>query len=39
VALWTLDYRPTLLAGIVSFVQSHGTPDGGFADDGQFADP
>jgi GGDEF domain-containing protein len=39
VALWTLDYRPTLLAGIVSFVRSRRTPDGGFADEGQFADP
>lgn len=39
VALWTLDYRPTLLAGIVSFVRAHRTPDGGFADEGQFADP
>ena len=39
VALWTLDYRPTLLAGIVAFVRSHRTPDGGFADEGQFADP
>ena len=35
VALWTLDYRPTLLSGIVSFVRSQGTPDGGFADEGQ----
>jgi GGDEF domain-containing protein len=35
VALWTLDYRPTLLAGIVAFVRSQGTPDGGFADEGQ----
>jgi GGDEF domain-containing protein len=35
VALWTLDYRPSLLAGIVSFVRSKGTPDGGFADEGQ----
>jgi GGDEF domain-containing protein len=39
VALWTLDYRPTLLAGIVSFVRSHQTSDGGFADEGQHADP
>jgi len=39
VALWTLDYRPTLLAGIVSFVRAHRTSDGGFADEGQFADP
>ncbi|HEX9550507.1 MAG TPA: diguanylate cyclase [Candidatus Limnocylindrales bacterium] len=39
VALWTLDYRPTLLAGIVSFVRAHRTADGGFADEGQFADP
>ncbi len=39
VALWTLDYRSTLLAGIVSFVRSKRTPDGGFADEGQFADP
>src|SRR3970282_2689353 len=39
VALWTLDYRPTLLAGIVSFVRSHRTNDGGFADEGQDAAP
>ncbi|TAJ99182.1 MAG: diguanylate cyclase [Chloroflexota bacterium] len=39
VALWTLDYRPSLLAGIVAFVRSHRMPDGGFADEGQFADP
>ncbi|MCI0582714.1 MAG: diguanylate cyclase [Chloroflexi bacterium] len=39
VALWTLDYRPSLLAGIVSFVRTHRTPDGGFSDEGQFADP
>jgi GGDEF domain-containing protein len=38
VALWTLDYRPTLLSGIVSFVRSQQTPDGGFADEGQVAD-
>lgn len=34
-ALWMLDYRPTLLAGIVSFVRSRRAPDGGFGDEGQ----
>lgn len=38
VALWTLDYRPTLLAGIVSFVRSRQAVDGGFADEGQHPD-
>ncbi|HEX5589048.1 MAG TPA: diguanylate cyclase [Candidatus Limnocylindrales bacterium] len=38
VALWTLDYRPTLLAGITSFVRSRRSPDGGFSDEGQFPD-
>ena len=38
VALWTLDYRPTLLAGILTFVRSRQAPDGGFADEGQFSD-
>lgn len=38
VALWTLDYRPTLLSGIVTFVRSRRARDGGFADEGQYPD-
>ena len=37
-ALWLLDYRPSLLPGIVRFVASRRTPDGGFGDEGQGAD-
>jgi GGDEF domain-containing protein len=37
-ALWRLDYRPSLLPGIVAFVRSRRTLDGGFADEGQGAD-
>lgn len=37
-ALWTLDYRPTLLAGIASFVRSRQSQGGGFADEGQNPD-
>ncbi|HET9681051.1 MAG TPA: hypothetical protein VFP19_03360, partial [Candidatus Limnocylindrales bacterium] len=37
-ALWRLDYRPSLLPGIVAFVAARRTRDGGFADEGQGAD-
>jgi GGDEF domain-containing protein len=37
-ALWRLDYRPSLLPGIVTFVGARRTRDGGFADEGQGAD-
>jgi GGDEF domain-containing protein len=37
-ALWRLDYRPSLLPGIVAFVGTRRTPDGGFADEGQGPD-
>ncbi len=37
-ALWQLSYRASLLPGIVAFVRSRQTADGGFADEGQPAD-
>jgi GGDEF domain-containing protein len=37
-ALWKLDYRPTLLPGIVAFVRQSQNPDGGFGDPGQPSD-
>ncbi|MBI3745671.1 MAG: GGDEF domain-containing protein [Chloroflexi bacterium] len=37
-ALWRLDYRPSLLPGIVAFVAARRTRDGGFADESQGAD-
>jgi GGDEF domain-containing protein len=37
-ALWRLDYRPSLLPGIVAFVAARRARDGGFADEGQGAD-
>ena len=38
VALWALDYRPSLLPGLVAFVRSRRRPNGGFGEDGQPAD-
>lgn len=37
-ALWKLDYRPTLLPGIVSFVRQRRHDDGGFGDGDQPSD-
>jgi GGDEF domain-containing protein len=37
-ALWKLDYRPTLLPGIVAFVRANRRDDGGFGDPGQPSD-
>ena len=38
VALWALDYRPSLLPGLVAFVRSQRHPNGGFGEEGQPAD-
>ena len=38
VALWALDYRPSLLPGLVAFIRSRRRPNGGFGEDGQPAD-
>jgi len=38
VALWALDYRPSLLPGLVAFVRSRRRPNGGFGEEGQPAD-
>lgn len=37
-ALWRLDYRPSLLPGIVAFVAARRNRDGSFADEGQGGD-
>ncbi|MCI0346672.1 MAG: diguanylate cyclase, partial [Chloroflexi bacterium] len=38
VALWALDYRPSLLPGLVAFVRARRRPNGGFGEEGQPAD-